>query len=296
MIKILLICTDLDRTLIPNGSEPESARALGLFKELALRPWITLAYVSGRDTGLIREAIEQYMLPWPNYVISDVGTGLYQVSESKDSAADSTDITTGAWKQNKAWEAAISADWHGRSNPEVRHLLRDLPALRIQEESRQARYKVSYYIENSGARETLDKEIRQRLDRESIRANLIWSYDEMEDVRLLDILPASASKLHAIEALIDQLDFSVGNTVFCGDSGNDMEVLISCIPSVLVANSQPEVRRFAVEGAQDKGYADALYLATGGFMDMNGNYSAGMLEGIAQYHPEVRHWLQEVTS
>ncbi len=296
MKKKLLICTDLDRTLIPNGSKPESARAPRLFRELAQRPWIKLAYVSGRDTGLIREAVEQYMLPWPNYVISDVGTGLYQVSESKDSAADSTDITTGAWKQNKAWEAAISADWNGRNNLEVRRLLWDLLGLRIQEESRQARYKLSYYIENSGTQKKLDREIRQRLDRESIRANLIWSYDEMEDVRLLDILPASASKLHAIEALMDQLGFSVDNTVFCGDSGNDMEVLTSCIPSVLVANSQPEVRRLALEGAQENGYADALYLATGGFMDMNGNYSAGMLEGIAQYHPEVRHWLQEVTS
>jgi hypothetical protein len=294
MKKNLFICTDLDRTLIPNGAEPESSQAPELFQRLVQQPWVTLAYVSGRDASLVQDAIQQFQLPWPDYVISDVGTGLYQLLEPQDNT------NTYKWQPNMAWQTAISVDWNGRSNKEIRTLLQDLSALRIQEESRQGQYKLSYYIDSDGPvakeQDELEKKIRQRLNQAGIKANLIWSHDDVEKVGLLDSLPASASKLHAIEALMAQLGFSVNDTVFCGDSGNDMDVLTSCIPSVLVGNSQPEVKILASEEAQRNSYANALYIASGEFMNMNGNYNAGMLEGIAHYHPAVQTWLQKVIS
>jgi len=36
--------------------------------------------------------------------------------------------------------------------------------------------------------------------------------------------------------------------------------------------------------AAASGNQKALYIASGGLMGMNGNYAAGMLEGIAHYH------------
>ncbi|MFZ4666042.1 MAG: haloacid dehalogenase, partial [Prochlorotrichaceae cyanobacterium] len=36
-----------------------------------------------------------------------------------------------------------------------------------------------------------------------------------------------------------------------------------------------------------------LYLARGGFLGMNGNYSAGILEGIAHYHPDTQQWMEQ---
>jgi hypothetical protein len=35
------------------------------------------------------------------------------------------------------------------------------------------------------------------------------------------------------------------------------------------------------------GNAPALYLARGGVLAMNGNYSADILEGVAHFHPEL---------
>ena len=81
------------------------------------------------------------------------------------------------------------------------------------------------------------------------------------------------------------------NTVFCGDSGNDIEVLVSPIPAVLVANSQPQVCDLARKLATENGHAEQLYIARGDFMGMNGNYSAGMLEGVAHYHPHTLDWM-----
>ena len=135
--------------------------------------------------------------------------------------------------------------------------------------------------------------IRERLERAGIRARLVWSVDDVADIGLLDVLPAGASKRHAIEALMKEQGFDLQNTVFCGDSGNDIEVLISPIPAVLVANSRADVKRLARELAAEAGTRDYLFVAEGHFLDMNGNYSAGMLEGIAHYHPQIKDWLTE---
>ncbi|MEW8195992.1 MAG: haloacid dehalogenase, partial [Candidatus Thiodiazotropha sp.] len=64
-------------------------------------------------------------------------------------------------------------------------------------------------------------------------------------------------------------------------------VLISPIPAVLVANAQPEVRQKAQQLVDENGNGDSLYMAKGGFMAMNGNYSAGILEGAAHYHAQL---------
>jgi hypothetical protein len=117
------------------------------------------------------------------------------------------------------------------------------------------------------------------------------SVDEPAGIGLLDILPASASKLHAIEALMQMQGFGYENTFFSGDSGNDIEVLASAIPSVLVANSQVNVQEHARSLASENGHAERLYIATGNFAGMNGNYSAGILEGIAHYFSFTRDWI-----
>jgi hydroxymethylpyrimidine pyrophosphatase-like HAD family hydrolase len=141
-------------------------------------------------------------------------------------------------------------------------------------------------------RNALSAVIRHRFTATGIRASLIWSTDDPGGIGLLDILPARASKRHAVEALMQMNGFDDSNTVFCGDSGNDIEVLASTIPAVLVANARDDVQQLARQLADESGTADRLYIAHGGFLDMNGNYSAGILEGIVHYHPETRAWIQ----
>lgn len=274
----LLICTDLDRTLIPNGPQPESPGARRRFAVLAQRPEVTLAYVSGRHRALIEEAIATYRLPVPDFVIGDVGTTIYRVGREH------------AWQRLENWEEQIAADWAGHSHGDLLLVLKDLPALRMQELSKQNRLKLSYYLPLYQDIDTLAAAIRKRLEAVGVRARLVWSVDDIADIGLLDVLPAMASKRHAIEALMREQGFSLHDTVFCGDSGNDMEVLISPIPAVLVGNSRGDVKRLARELAAEAGTKDRLYIATDGLMDMNANYSAGMLEGIAHYHPETIAW------
>jgi len=41
------------------------------------------------------------------------------------------------------------------------------------------------------------------------------------------------------------------------------------------------------------GTQDALYLAHGNLLGMNGNYSAGILEGCVHYMPAILAWIDE---
>ena len=99
-------------------------------------------------------------------------------------------------------------------------------------------------------------------------------------------------KLHAVKFLLQHQGFDYTNTVFAGDSGNDLPVLASAIQSVLVDNAD-EVIEQATAQARQLGTMKALYLAQGGFLGMNGNYNAAILEGVAHYHPDTRFWMEK---
>jgi HAD superfamily hydrolase (TIGR01484 family) len=279
MSERLLICADLGRTLIPNGPQPESSDARRRFAALAARPEVTLAYVTGRHRAQIEDALVTYRLPLPDFVIGDVGTSICRVGQER------------AWTPFADWEHRIARDWGGHAHGELRALLRDIPALRLQELGRQGPLKLSFYLPLYAEIDELAAAIRERLEPLGVRTRLVWSVDDVSNVGLLDVLPASASRLHAIEALMREQGCVPGQTVFCGDSGSDLEILASRIPSVLVANSRPDVQDLALELAEEAGTLAQLHIAAGGFLGMNGNYAGGALEGIAHFHPAIAEWL-----
>jgi hypothetical protein len=46
-----------------------------------------------------------------------------------------------------------------------------------------------------------------------------------------------------------------------------------------------------IKSSREQGLADFLYVAKGNLLGMNGNYSAGILEGLVHYHPETKDWI-----
>ena len=277
----LLICTDLDRTLIPNGPDSESPGAEQLFTLLAAQPNVTLAYVSGRHRTLVEDAIAGYHLPLPDFVIGDVGTTIYRV------------MSEHAWRRDESWEQLIAGDWCGLKHGDLADLLSNLPGLTQQETSKQNRFKLSYYFDGGEDITAVLRIAASKFEKAGVDARLVSSRDDITGQGLLDVLPLRASKRHAIEALMEMACFKLSQTVFCGDSGNDLEVLISPIPTVLVANARPEIKQQASVLAEQAGYEGQLYIAHGGLLGMNGNYRGGMLEGIAHYHPWVGEWLEK---
>lgn len=274
MTRPLLLCTDLDRTLIPNGTAPESPAARPRFKRFVAKVGVTLVYVTGRHQGLVREAIADYELPTPDLVIGDVGTSIFRV-------------TPAGWEPLADWQAEIGRDWAGVGPARLAECLADLADLRLQEATKQTPLKLSYYTPMAIDQERLEARIRARLTALGVSASLIWSLDEAAQTGLLDVLPRGATKYHAIDFIMHRLGYDESTTLFAGDSGNDLEVLVSPIPAVLVANGHPEVRVRAQRLAAASGNAERLYCARGGWLGMNGNYSAGILEGVAHFRPDL---------
>jgi len=277
----LLLCSDLDRTLLPNGQQPESPGARQMFARFVSRPEVMLVYVTGRHRRLVEQAIANYRLPRPEYVIGDVGTTIFEVAAND-------------WQLQQAWQDEIAPDWAGLTRAGIRALLAGVKLLRLQETSKQNIYKLSYYVPLYADQGALLNEVRQCLVKHDVKASLVWSVDEPAGVGLLDVLPSRANKLNAVEFLMQQCGFLYRDTVFAGDSGNNLPVLASAIPSVLVANASEDVRMAARQQAHALGHSSQLYLACGGLLGMNGNYSAGVLEGIVHFIPQTEAWLEQV--
>lgn len=276
----LLLCTDMDRTVIPNGAQAEHPDARKRFTEFCKHPEVTLVYVTGRHQALVLEAIKNYALPEPDYAITDVGTKIYQATDNQ-------------WLELNTWVEEIAKDWHGRNHLQLKQLLSDIPHLSLQENSKQNTHKLSYYLALDVDKDGIISQMKERLDNEGIDASLIWSIDEPQNIGLLDILPRNATKLHAIEFLQQQLNYRLDEVIFAGDSGNDLPVLGSSIPSVLVANAADEIKQAAKHLAEQNGHANALYLAHSSRLSMDGNYSAGVLEGVWHFAPDFRKELMQ---
>ena len=276
----ILLCSDLDRTILPNGEAPESPGAREVLRRIARRAQIRLVYVSGRNRKLIQDAIENYCLPLPDFAIGDVGTTIY-------------DLDKGSWNKWSAWNDEISKDWPEGGHDELAGMLSDMAQLRPQESEKQNRFKLSYYTDADADQQVLVQEIRQRLKSRGVRPSVIWSVDEQRDVGLIDVLPERANKVHAVRFLAKSQGISKNRVVYAGDSGNDLAVMVSDIQSILVRNAAETVRREARESVEKSGLEETLYEAKGGFLGMNGNYTAGVLEGLAHFLPVTREWIEK---
>ena len=155
----ILICTDLDRTLLPNGSQPESSTARPLFRQLVANPEVKLAYVSGRDRQLLLDAIKEYDIPLPDYAITDVGTTIYG-------------IENGQWQKWQSWYDDLAPDWGIHTQYSLAELLDDINVLQLQEDSKQGKYKLSYYADPKTDTVNLFNELSTRFHHRGIRANL----------------------------------------------------------------------------------------------------------------------------
>lgn len=275
----VLLGADMDRTLLPNGSQPESPQARRLLHSLRAHPQVLLAYLTGRSRELIQAALAEFDLPLPDFAAADVGTTLYRVHD-------------GVWEEWEDWAREIAGDWGAATGRELSELFPDVPGLELQEPDRQKRFKLSYYAPPDWDRPRWLPEMDRRLRARDVRAQLVWSLDEPVHRGLLDVIPERATKDHAARWLLQRLGVPPERAVVAGDSGNDLPMLVGELQAVLVANARPEVRAEAEHLARQAGHPDRLYVARGDFLGMNGNYAAGVLEGLAHYLPETRGWLE----
>ena len=262
-----ILATDLDRTLLPNGSWPADPNAIALFNELTERHGVIVVYVTGRNLDLSEQAINEYAIRHPHVLIGDVGTSIRKYEQN-------------GWKTDNGWVTHVrrtSPKWDAEA---IRHAVADVDGLRQQEPEHCGPFKQSYYVDHSRKTSVLhavDERVRGKFDEVAI-----YSFDSRSGAGLLDFLPQSATKQTALEYVAAELGAEKEDVVFCGDSGNDIFPLTAGFAGVLVRNADEQL----VAGVREAVAANPeiqVYFAKGGVRGLNGYYTSGVIEGAYHY-------------
>lgn len=266
---MILLATDLDRTLLPNGKQKYD-NSMTLFKEIVKNEDLSVIYVTGRSLMLVKQAIKEFDTPLPDYIVGDVGTKVYFRQGKRF-------IEENGWiylitKKTKDWN--ISA---------FKASLKDIKELKLQEKSKQNEFKLSYYIKDLDNAKKIVEFVRNKIRHISKDAIIVYSIDETINLGLLDILPKSATKLTGIEYIRKKFGMKKDKVIYCGDSGNDILPLSFGYKSILVRNSIKSVQHEVKKNLEAKKMLDNLYIAKGNNI-LNGYYVSGIIEGLLNFN------------
>lgn len=202
----LVLATDLDGTFL-GGDEAQRADLYDWVE--ARRDRVTLMFVTGRDLPHVRSLCAEEGVPWPDYVIGDVGT---TVVAGRDFAPV---------EHIESW---IATQW-GDAGETVRALLENEPGLELQPTP--FRYRVSYYWDPKA----WDPQVAERI--EALGLDCLTSADTY-----LDVLPKGVSKGPTLERLIAHLELERERVLVAGDTLNDLSLFHTGLPGVAVGNAE----------------------------------------------------------
>ena len=262
-----ILATDLDRTLLPNGSWEGDSEAIDLFNELTEKHGVLVVYVTGRNLNLTENAIKEYGVRYPNVLCGDVGTSIRKYED-------------GEWKFDDGWIAHVkraSPRWDAAA---VKDAVSGVDGMVEQESEHLNQFKQSYYVDHDKKDEVLKKV--DELVKGKFDEVIIYSFDSQDDKGLLDFLPDSATKQTALEYVAEEFGSEKEEVVFCGDSGNDIFPLTAGFSGVLVRNADDQLVE-NIEKAMDDNPDLKVYFAKGDFKGLNGYYTSGVIEGAYHY-------------
>jgi HAD superfamily hydrolase (TIGR01484 family) len=264
---VRILATDLDRTLLPNGSWPADPEAIPLFNELTNKYPVLVVYVTGRNLDLAERAIQEFGIRHPDVLIGDVGTSI-------------RNYENGGWQPHGGWDAHVrkaSPRWDAEA---IRAAVAGMDGLTEQEREHCGPFKQSYYVDHDRNRAILravEDRVKGRFDEV-----IVYSFDSQTGKGLLDFLPDSATKQTALEFVAAELGEDKGEVVFCGDSGNDVFPLTAGFSGVLVRNADAQLVA-SVKQAMAANPQLKVYFAQGGFKGLSGYYTSGVIEGAYHY-------------
>ena len=257
-----LLASDLDGTLIPLERTPTRLQEVhGLVAAIEGTRDLGLAYVTGRHLALAEEGIAEVGLPAPDWFVCDVGTSVYRRRGSR-------------YELDPTYRAAMKAAFGGLTGDQVRVAVGELEGIELQEEDKQADFKVSYYTE--GRPEPFVDVVRSRLAVAGAKVNLIASFDPVSGRGLLDALPAGIAKDYAVRYLHDRAGIEEDHLVYAGDSGNDRAAMLAGYRAIVVGNADAALKEDLVAASAARGIAERIYFAKQA-------YAAGVLEGLRYF-------------
>lgn len=204
-----VLATDLDGTFL--GGSDEDRDTLYTWIE-DNRATIGLIFVTGRDPEFIADICAGTNVPWPDYVIGDVGTTIAEVKSG------------GAISPIGALEDDISRRW-GAKGDAVRDALDGHPGLDLQPTP--FRFRVSYDLRADEYDPSAPEKIAA-LDLDHL----------VSDNRFFDVLPKGVSKGPSLKRLVAHLGIAEERVLAAGDTLNDLSMLECGIQAVAVGGAE----------------------------------------------------------
>ncbi|OBQ54597.1 HAD-IIB family hydrolase [Tamlana sp. s12] len=213
---IKLLSFDIDNTLIDFHTYKSNFRKI--WKKHKPSNEVLLTYNTGRLIDDVLNLIKTKVLPEPDYIISGVGTHIYNYN-TKSVVKEFNDILDDGWNLD-AVENVIKG---------ITHPISDQPS------KFQHAYKRSYFFHD--ATPALIESIEQDFANANMDINVVYSGE-----RYLDILPKWANKGNALQWLLRNLSIDPCDVIVAGDSGNDSAMFdLKDIKGIVVANAHEEL-------------------------------------------------------
>ncbi|WP_435165541.1 HAD-IIB family hydrolase [Falsirhodobacter sp. 1013] len=203
-----VLATDLDGTFL--GGTDAMRRNLYDWIE-ARREDVGLIFVTGRDPAFIAQMCGDGIMPWPDYVVGDVGTTIAGLENGTVTPID-------------ALEAHIREVWGDRGDL-VRQTLKGAPGL--VEQDTPFRHRVSYHWDP----ETYDPASVAPLEEAGF--DILISHG-----CYLDVLPGGVSKGPSLLRLLDQLGIDPERVLVAGDTLNDLSMFQTGLHGAVVGESE----------------------------------------------------------
>ncbi|MDD5460954.1 MAG: HAD-IIB family hydrolase [Methylococcales bacterium] len=201
------IFTSIDHTLLGD------AEGLEQFVQFIRkkRKKLLFGIATGQRLDSALTVLKKYRIPMPDILITSLGTEIYYAPQLI------ADI---------AWTYHIDHLWTPHA---LRRIIGELPGLRPQAKSEQSRFKISYHYDSNTAPPM--EEVMTLLRQQELSANPIFSFGQF-----FDIVPARASKGHALRYIANQWNIPLERILVTGGSGCDEDMLRGNTLGVVVAN------------------------------------------------------------
>lgn len=170
---------------------------------------------TGRSIVEARRVLRAWSLPEPDVFITAVGTEIHQRDGN------------GRWTLNKDYAALMDSSW---SSAAVRDCIMSA-GLTWQPAIEQRRWKFGC----TGTAQEAER-LRHVLRAAGLKTRVIVSHG-----RLIDVMPVSGGKGAALLFLAQHFGLTASDVIAAGDSGNDVDMLMTCGRGIVVGNALPEI-------------------------------------------------------